>query len=323
MKKLVCRSRKRALGVLTVAAACLVSVAAVGATASNGPPAIAAGPAFGYVPAQNPNAELAPGPVPSDNANANAQKPKGHVNLLQYHGGAVRTSGTDVYPVYWGTTWSGSYSATAAGLQTFYQGVGGTGYAKTNTEYTNGSNVHVSSAVTWKSNLFDNTSTPSGAPSTSQVLAEVAKATGNNPVSGAYYPVYSDQPRGNAGYCAWHSAGSINGIPVQIGFFFSLAGDNGCDPQDTSGNHTQQLAALGNVSGHELSEMMTDPQLNAWYDQQGNENADKCAWTFSGLVTFSNNSIWKIQGNWSNAAANTNSGYGSTVGCIETSSSGY
>ena len=29
--------------------------------------------------------------------------------------------------------------------------------------------------------------------------------------------------------------------------------------------------------------MLTDPQLNAWYDQQGDENADKCAWTFGGL----------------------------------------
>jgi hypothetical protein len=205
-------------------------------------------------------------------------------------------------------------------------GVGGTGYAKTNTEYTNGSNVHVGSGVTWQGDLFDNSVTPSGAPSTSQVLAEVANAlkiNGASPVAGAYYPVYTDQPRGNAGYCAWHSAGSINGIQVQFGFFFSLANDSGCDPQDTSNNHSQQVAALGNVSGHELSEMMTDPQLNAWYDQQGNENADKCAWTFSGLVTFSNNSIWKIQGNWSNLAASANSGYGSTVGCIETSNSSY
>ena len=49
--------------------------------------------------------------------------------------------------------------------------------------------------------------------------------------------------------------------------------------------------------------MLTDPQLNAWYDQKGDENADKCAWTFNGLVTIGGQS-WKIQGNWSNAAAN-------------------
>jgi hypothetical protein len=70
------------------------------------------------------------------------------------------------------------------------------------------------------------------------------------------------------------------------------------------------------VSGHELSEMLTDPQLNAWYDQKGEENSDKCAWTFSGTVAIGGQS-WKIQGNWSNAAASARTGY-ANVGCIQT-----
>ena len=149
------------------------------------------------------------------------------------------------------------------------------------------------------------------------MLAEVAKATSNNPTPGAYYPVYSDQPRGNAGYCAWHSSGTINGMQVEFGFFFNLDGDSGCDPADPGNQHTQGLEALANVSGHELSEMLTDPQLNAWYDQQGSENSDKCAWTFNGNVSIGGSS-WKIQGNWSNAAANAGTGY-ANVGCIQTS----
>jgi hypothetical protein len=287
----------------------------VGGGASAGPPAfvpeppsIAAGPAFGYVPSHD----------------ANQFRPR-RASLLQYHGGPVQSSGSQVYPIYWGPAWrpGGSYSATQSGLDSFYQGVGGSAYAKTTSEYTDGSGSHVSSAASWKADVFDSSAAPSGAPSTNQVLAEVAKMTNNNPVPGAYYPVYSDQPRGTAGYCAWHSSGTINGIRVQFGFFFSLYNDSGCDPSDTSTGHSEQLAALGNVSGHELSEMMTDPQLNAWYDQQGQENADRCAWTFSGTVAFSNNTVWKIQGNWSNAAAASSSGYGSTVGCIQTSNSPY
>jgi hypothetical protein len=82
--------------------------------------------------------------------------------------------------------------------------------------------------------------------------------------------------------------------------------------------HSQGLEALANVSGHELSEMLTDPQLNAWYDAQGSENSDKCAWTFNGNVTIgSPNQSWKIQGNWSNAAAIAHTGY-ANVGCIQT-----
>jgi hypothetical protein len=102
---------------------------------------------------------------------------------------------------------------------------------------------------------------------------------------------------------------------VQFAFFYNLDGDAGCDPQDTSGEHSQGVVALGNVSGHEISEMLTDPQLNAWYDANGSENADKCAWTFgTPLLSFRNGTQWKIQGNWSNAAFTASSGYPNSSG---------
>ena len=86
----------------------------------------------------------------------------------------------------------------------------------------------------------------------------------------------------------------------------------------TSSGHTQGVAALGNVSGHELSETLTDPNGNAWYDTSGAENADKCAWKFSGkLVAFTNGTSWKIQGNWSNNAYNSGTGYLAGTGCID------
>ena len=42
---------------------------------------------------------------------------------------------------------------------------------------------------------------------------------------------------------------------------------------------------MASVIAHELVEAVSDPQLNAWYDRRGYENADKCAWTF-GSTTF-------------------------------------
>ncbi len=292
----------------TVAAlVCATAIAvAGGASAAQGPPSIAAGPAFGY--------------VPSHNANAARPGGGGHVMQLQWHNGPVMHS-TSVVPVFWGSGWSNStfVSDKITGLDYFYSHVGGTPYLHTNSEYTDGSgNVNTTSVTKASADKTDFNATPSGAPSTNAVLAEVAKVTGNNPVPNAYYPVYSDQPRGSAGYCAWHSSGTINGIRVQFGFFFALDGDPGCDPGAPANlGRSQGLSALANVSGHELSEMLTDPQLNAWYDQKGSENSDKCAWTFGGLVTIGSQS-WKIQGNWSNAAAVSNSGY-ANVGCIQTS----
>ena len=291
-----------------VATVCLASVVAAAgtATAAGGPPSVAAGPAFGFVPSRNVN-------------HASHSNRRGRVSLLTWHFGPVMHS-TTVAPIYWGSKWGDPsfVNDKVSGLDTFYSKVHGTAYAHTNSEYTDGAGNVSTTNISQSSDATDTSAAPSGAPSTGQVLQEVAKVTSGHPQAGAYYPVYSDQPRGNAGYCAWHSSGTINGIQVEFGFFFTLDSDPGCDPgAPTNLGHSQGLSALANVSGHELSEMLTDPQLNAWYDQQGSENADKCAWTFNGLVTIGGQS-WKIQGNWSNAAANTNSGY-ANGGCIQTS----
>jgi len=168
--------------------------------------------------------------------------------------------------------------------------------------------------------VVDTSAAPSRAPKTSAVLGEVCKVLDSSsqartPRSDGFYAVYSDKKRGSAGYCAWHSYGKCGDTPVQFSFYFNLDGDPGCSVGDVSGQ-SQGLSALANVTGHELSETMTDPSLNAWYDNQGAENADKCAWTFGGsLLSFTNGTSWKIQGNWSNAAYTNSQGY--QRGCID------
>ncbi len=112
------------------------------------------------------------------------------------------------------------------------------------------------------------------------------------------------------------------GVRVQFAFFFKLDGDAGCDPADAITGHSQGLAAIANVSAHELSEAVTDPASpGAWYDGSGSENGDKCAWTFNvPSVTFSNRSVWKVQGEWSNAAYTAGTGYANLSGqkgCID------
>lgn len=242
---------------------------------------------------------------------------------LIYHGGPVMTQGAYVEPIFWGARWTDSsfVADKIGGIQTFYGGFGGSNYEVTNTEYTDSSGLHVGTAVTLGVTHVDPSAAPRKGGRTAPIFGEVcSRAT--NLLPDGYYPVYVDTPRGQAGFCAWHSAGTCpNGVTVQFAFFFNLDGDPGCDPQDASGLHSQGLAALGNVSGHELSEALTDPHLNAWYDATGQENSDKCAWTFGTLLlSFSNGSRWKIQGNWSNHAFDTNAGYPNRSGqhgCID------
>ncbi len=224
------------------------------------------------------------------------------------HGGAIMNDSA-VTAIFWGTKWSDNtfVGDKIDGLDRLYTNLGGTTYASSNAEYT-GTNGQVGTSTVYNGHVVDTSAGPTRAPQTSAILAEVCK-TITNPVANGYYPVYTDAKRGSAGYCAWHSYGVCGTVPVQFAFFFNLDGDSGCDPQDTETTHSQGLAALANVTGHEWSETVTDPRNGGWWDSAKNENGDKCAWSFPPTPVVLGAESWKIQGNWSNAAFTAQSGY--------------
>jgi len=261
-------------------------------------------------------------------ADRNAGSYGGSDPLLFHTGGTVTSFVTEVHPIYWGTKWADSafVGDKISGLALFYAGASSP-YLSTNTEYTGSTGLHTSDLIVEPNPdtpYVDSThAAPRGNVQPITVLNEVCNFVGSGVKRHAYYPVYVDSPRGNVGYCAYHSSGTCaNGTPVDFAFFFNLDGDRGCDPVDTQTGHSQGLSALANVSGHELSERQSDPYGNAWFDKTGYENSDKCAWTFGpSALTFSNNTIWKVQGNWSNAAFSASRGYVSGItkytGCID------
>ena len=68
---------------------------------------------------------------------------------------------------------------------------------------------------------------------------------------------------------------------------------------------------MASIIAHEAEETTTDPDLDAWYDTSGMENADKCAWTFGTVYKTSNGAYanmllggkdYLIQRNWVNAS---------------------
>jgi hypothetical protein len=244
--------------------------------------------------------------------NSGTGGPGSGANMV-YHGGKILTTAVSK-AIFWGKSWGTYTGDKMTGIDAFYTGFSGSNYAKASDEYT-GSNGQVGATITHQGHVVD-TSTASGGGNASTILAEVCKEISAQAITvdangNGYYPVYTDVPRGSAKYCAWHSAGTCGGKALQFAFFFDLDGDPGCDPQDTVTKHSQGLAALANVSAHELSEARTDPTSPAaWYDRSGQENGDKCAWTFNvPTVAFSDGNSWKVQGEWSNAAYTAGTGY--------------
>ena len=241
---------------------------------------------------------------------------------MTYHGGKIMPTAV-MQTIFWGPSWANStfVADKFTGLDSWYSGHSNSNYAKTVDEYT-GTNGTVGPITSYNGHAVD-LSTAANGSSTAAILAEVCKVITNpDPSGNGYYAVYTDVARGSAGYCAYHSAGTCGTTPVQFAFFFNLDGDAGCDPADTSGLHSQGLAALVNVTAHELEEARSDPASpGAWYDSRGSENGDKCAWTFNvPTVTLSNGTAWKMQGEWSNAAYTAGTGYPNSSGqrgCID------
>ena len=250
-------------------------------------------------------------------------------------------------PIFWGSSWANSTLASdkIVGLNYWYSNLNSSHYNSTVSEYT--TLIHSSIAP-----LFVNSATSVSSSNPSNVLTQVCTAVGSaNVKSNGYYPVYTDLPRGTANYCAYHSAGTCGGTQIQFAFFFNLNNDPGCDPASpyapvagaanaqnpglvaggsSAYQQSQGLAALVNVSAHELMETVTDPGIGGiwggWYDSTGAENGDKCAWTFgpsntglsSGTVQIGSY-YWKLQGEWSNKAQINQTGYlttGSLKGCV-------
>jgi hypothetical protein len=231
------------------------------------------------------------------------------VQLLTYHNGPV-IKASKTQAILWGPQFSnGSFPADLIpGLDQFYGGWSGSRYNGLNTEYGDGTGL-ITASSTYLGHVFDGSTPPSGALSTTQAVAEGCAMSGQNPDPSALYIIYTPTFPSNVGYCAWHSWGNCsNGKAIQVAYEPNPAGVAGCDPADATTGHSQMLASLVNTSAHELAETETDPRGTGWFDRQGNENADKCAWQFSTLVTLANGSSWKIQKNWSNAAKGCLSG---------------
>jgi hypothetical protein len=239
-------------------------------------------------------------------------------NGISYHGGPILgVSGpTTVYYIWYGN-WSGNSATTI--LADLARGLGGSPYFNINTTYTNGSGTHVMNAVAYGGSTTDNYSRGTSL-SDAAIKGVVSDAinSGRLPknTTGVYFVLTSSDVNATSGfcsqYCGWHTNGSIAGLDIKYSFVGNPARClSSCAAQTTGPNGNAGADGMASIISHELEEAVTDPDLNAWYDSRGEENADKCAWTFGTTFTASNGAKYNmtlggrnflIQQNWVNAS---------------------
>jgi hypothetical protein len=242
-------------------------------------------------------------------------------NRIRYHGGpllgVVGQAPTYVYFIWYGN-WSGNSATTI--LTDLANHIGGSPYFNINSTYYNGSNAHVVNSVTYGGSTTDSYSRGTSlSDSAIQAVVSSAITSGRLPknTSAVYFVLTSADVTASSGfctqYCGWHTHGTISGSDIK----YSFVGNpdrcpSACAAQTVGPNGNAGADGMASIISHELEEAVTDPDLNAWYDNRGAENADKCAWTFGTTTTLPSGARYNmtlgsrnylIQQNWVNSGA--------------------
>ena len=251
-----------------------------------------------------------------------AARAKSRGSGISYHGGPVMGGTPNIYYIWYGN-WAGNSATTI--LPSFVSGLSGSAYEHINTTYSI-SGTPVTGTMALAGQVNDNYS--QGAALTDQgvlnvVLNAINTAALPNDQNGIYFVLTSADVNETSGfctqYCGWHDysgdTGYTNGGQTNIKFSFVGNPDrcpSSCAAQTTSPNGNAGADGMASIIAHESEEAISDPRLNAWYDSRGNENADKCAWTFGTESTLQSGakynitlggSNYLIQQNWVNAGS--------------------
>jgi len=212
----------------------------------------------------------------------------GSLSPMTNHGGPTMSQ-VNAYLIWYGNWNQSNGSDTPIGqglVRTFLSNVGypngPSPYYKINTTY------GVSGNVTLKTTETTDPYSLGTRLSDNDIRTIVANAINGNRLppdpDGVYFVLTSSDVAKQgfcSRYCGWHTHASINGMDIK----YSFVGNanrclSSCAAQTNSPNGNAGVDGMISVIAHELEEANTDPDLNAWYDSSGAENADKCAWTF-------------------------------------------
>jgi len=134
----------------------------------------------------------------------------------------------------------------------------------------------------------------------------VAPAT--DTIYGVYFPSgmrISSQGGGScSSFCGYHGHFTYNGMDIKYAVFPYTD----CRACSLPGKRVVDILTI--VTSHEIRETVTDPDLNAWFDNQGYEADDKCAW--HNLYQTTTGAHW-VQPEYSNGNGGTYPGPGCVV----------
>lgn len=225
-------------------------------------------------------------------------------NLI-YHGGPVMTSNTN-YAFYWSPSGASAYPAGyQEGIDQYLEGLahdsgGDQNVDSVATQYSNGGGEAVAYDSHFAGAILDTDPYPANGCkkaatclTDAQLQAELSGyLTAHGLPKDLAHEYFLLTPPGvencftaagaecSAGsktptYCAYHGSFASGGGMIVYANDAYVTGNEGCD----DGEHPNESPSDGALQGglsHEHNESTTDPELNAWFASNGEENGDKC-----------------------------------------------
>jgi hypothetical protein len=252
--------------------------------------------------------------VMGDRMSAGLAGHNGGTPPLTYHGGPVMLTHT-LYAIFWkppklqngaATSMSARYQPLMTSLLTEYPGHS---LAAINTQYyqtVGTTTTYIKNQGSFGGSYVDTAAyPPGGCPVASrncltdtQIRNEIKKVMGIKGWTGGLNKMFllftssgeascfdaaGTQCSTNA-FCAYHSH-FLNAASQHVIYTNEPYGNpiNCQAPGAPSPNGDAVADAAATAASHEISEAITDPLLNAWYDSSGFENGDECAYTYGRL----------------------------------------
>jgi len=290
--------RIKVLAVLfTVMAVCAVTAATAGAVATSTP----GGGRIGYLPLNEEAKSPSGGGTPIHGTYPNGYPP------LEYWGGPVMHSHA-AYAIFWAPSGYSFPAGYASAIDTFLKNVAADSRKSTNvysvsTQYTDETG-RATYSDSYGGSFVDKQAYPtantcplySGVESFSACVSDermeeevesvVAAQGWPSGLSSEYYVVLPPQVGScfdeggtvcfDRQFCAYHSYTESTGA-IYANISYSPGDVEGCGVGEypsghSNGNVDDTLSSLS----HEANESITDPYINAWLDERGNENGDEC-----------------------------------------------
>lgn len=244
----------------------------------------------------------------------NMEEPAGARGGIIYHGGPVlgTVSGQPVhlYFIYYGN-WSGKDPGGPGIMTNFGTSLGGTPYWNILSTYKESNGTTIKNAMTLAGTVTD-TGSQGSSLSDSSLQLVVQKWIGNATFpadsNGIYHVLASSEVNETSGfcssYCGFHNYMTYNGVNIKYTFVgnpvhcTSFGGVADCQGDShnisASPNNDPGVDAMISVIAHESEEATSDPNLNAWYFGNGEEDGDKCAYMYGTTHPVGNGSDYNV-----------------------------